>query len=98
MHSLRILFILEYFPPHVGGVETLFENLTAALARDGHRVTVITLHLPGTRVRERRNGVEILRVRTPQRARRYLFTLMSLPVVIRHAVRADILHTTTYNA
>lgn len=98
MRALRILFVLEYFPPHVGGVETLFENLTAALARDGHRVTVITLHLPGARVREMRNGVEIIRVRTPQRARRYLFTLMSLPIVIRHAVRADIIHTTTYNA
>jgi D-inositol-3-phosphate glycosyltransferase len=98
MRALRILFVLEYFSPHVGGVETLFDNLTAALARDGHRVTVVTLRLPGTRVREMRNGVRIIRVRTPQRARRYLFTLMSLPVVLRHAVRADIIQTTTYNA
>jgi glycosyltransferase involved in cell wall biosynthesis len=95
---LRILFVLEYFPPHVGGVETLFDQLTASLAREGHRVTVVTLHLPGTKRRERRNGVEILRVRTPQRARRYLFTLLAFPLTLRRAVRADIVHTTTYNA
>lgn len=95
---LRVLFVLEYFPPHVGGVETLFDQLTAALSREGHRVTVITLHLPGTKTREWRNGVEILRVRTPQRARRYLFTLLAFPLTLRKAVQADIVHTTTYNA
>jgi D-inositol-3-phosphate glycosyltransferase len=95
---LRILFVLEYFPPHVGGVETLFDQLTAALAREGHRVTVITLRLPGTKTREWRNGVEILRVRTPRRARRYLFTVLAFPLTLRKAVRVDIVHTTTYNA
>jgi D-inositol-3-phosphate glycosyltransferase len=95
---LRILFVLEYFPPHVGGVETLFDQLTAALAREGHRVTIVTLHLPGTKMHEWRSGVEILRVRTPQRARRYLFTLLAFPLTLRKAVRADIVHTTTYNA
>jgi D-inositol-3-phosphate glycosyltransferase len=95
---LRILFVLEYFPPHVGGVETLFEQLTEALARDGHTVTVLTLWLPGTRTHENRNGVEIIRIKTPQTARRYLFTLAALPIALKRALRADIIHTTTYNA
>lgn len=95
---LRILFVLEYFPPHVGGVETLFDQLTASLVREGHRVTVITLRLPGTERRAWRNGVEILRVRTPQLARRYLFTVLAFPLALRMAIRADIIHTTTYNA
>ena len=98
MRRLRILFVLEYFAPHVGGVETLFDHLTETLARDGHRVRVVTLRVPGTPVRETRKGVEIVRIRTPQRARRYLFTAMALPAVIRNAFKADIIHTTTYNA
>jgi len=95
---LRIVFVLEYFPPHVGGVETLFDHLTEGLARRGHTVSVVTLYLPGTPRREVRKGVEIIRVRTPQRARRYLFTLFSLPAVLKRAAAADIIHTTTYNA
>lgn len=94
----RLLFVLEYFPPHVGGVETLFDHLTEGLARRGHAVSVVTLHLPGAPPREMRKGVEIIRVRTPQRARRYLFTLFALPAVLRRAAAADIIHTTTYNA
>jgi D-inositol-3-phosphate glycosyltransferase len=94
----RILFVLEYFPPHVGGVETLFAHLTAALVAEGHTVTVVTLRLPGTKAREVRDGVRIVRVPTPQRARRYLFTLLAFPVALRHALCADLVHTTTYNA
>lgn len=94
----HILFILEYYPPHVGGVETLFANLTAALARRGYRVSVVTLWLPGSPTRETVDGVEIIRVRTPQRARRYLFMLLALPAALRRARSADIIHTTTYNA
>jgi len=98
LRQSRIVFVLEYFPPHVGGVETLFAHLTEALVRIGYAVSVVTLHLPGTETREVVNGVDIIRVRTPQRARRYLFTIMSLPAVLRHVAGADIVHTTTYNA
>lgn len=95
---LRILVVLEYFPPHIGGVETLFDQMTAALARDGYAVTVVTLRVPGTAVRETRRGVQIARVRTPRWARRGFFTLLAFPVALRHAFRADILHAATPNA
>lgn len=94
----RILFVLEYFPPHIGGVETLFANLTTALASQGHQVSVITLWLPGTPTEEKIGDVEVVRVKTPQIARRYLFMLLALPTVLRRARHADLIHTTTYNA
>lgn len=94
----RVLFVLEYFPPHIGGVETLFRNLTAGLRRRGVEVTVITLWLPGSERREVMDGVEVLRVRVPQRLRRYSFMLAAIPAVLREAGRADLVHTTTYNA
>ncbi len=95
---LRILIVLEYFPPHIGGVETLFDHLTAALVREGHRVTVITLRVPGTKAREIRHGVEVLRVWTPRWARRGFFTLVSFPLTLTKARRADIVHAATPNS
>jgi glycosyltransferase involved in cell wall biosynthesis len=94
----HILFVLEYFYPHVGGVEILFLHLTEGLARAGVRVTVVTLRVPGTAAREVRNGVEILRVRTPRWGPRYCFMLWALPLVLQRAREADLVHTTTYNA
>lgn len=98
MQSPHVLFVLEYFPPHVGGVETLFATLARGLAAEGYRATVVTLHLPGTPTHERVDGVRVVRVRVPPVAVRYLFTLFALPAVLRHAARADLVHTTTYNA
>ena len=94
----RILFVLEYFPPHVGGVETLFSGLASGLQRRGFEVTVLTLRLPGTPAREVLDGVRVMRIRTPRRLRRYAFTLLALPAVLREARRADLIHTTFYNA
>ena len=95
---MRLLYVLEYFPPHLGGVETLFDNVTAALARAGHTVLVVTLRVPGTAARETRGGVTIHRVRAPRWARRGFFTLLAFPVVLRLARWADIVHAATPNA
>jgi glycosyltransferase involved in cell wall biosynthesis len=94
----RVLFVLEYFPPHVGGVETLFGHLTGSLARAGYRVSVVTAWLPGTERRERWHGVEVCRVRVPGRGRRYWFSLLAIPAALRAAWGADLIHTTTYSA
>ena len=88
----RFLFVLEYFPPHIGGVEVLFGELAEELARRGHEVEVIT---SGERTSvETHERITIRRIR----AGRYLFMLRALPHAIRAARRADLLHTTTYNA
>ncbi|MEO8382474.1 MAG: glycosyltransferase family 4 protein [Acidobacteriota bacterium] len=97
-HRRRLLFVLEYFPPHIGGVEVLFGALAAELVRQGHEVEVITTAEAGEPRREVRDGVIIQRIATPRFARRYLFMLMALPRAIRAARRADLVHTTTYNA
>ena len=88
----RFLFVLEFFPPHIGGVEVLFGELAAELARRGHEVEVIT---SGERNSvETREGITIRRIH----AGRYLFMLRAIPHAIRAARRADLVHTTTYNA
>ncbi len=94
----RFLFVLEYFPPHIGGVEVLFGELAAELTRRGHTVEVITSADPGEPRHEVRDGVTIHRIKAPAFARRYLFMLMAIPYAIFAARRADLVHTTTYNA
>ncbi|MBW1989278.1 MAG: glycosyltransferase family 1 protein, partial [Deltaproteobacteria bacterium] len=39
---MNILFVLEYYPPHVGGGEVLFSRLAGGLAARGHGVKVLT--------------------------------------------------------
>lgn len=39
---MHILFILDYFPPYIGGIETLFDDVTQDLVKRGHEITVIT--------------------------------------------------------
>ena len=98
VRTLHVGFVLEWFPPHIGGVEVLFDQLTRRLAEAGHRVTVVTTWLPGTPRKEVRNGVRIIRVRTPRSFQRYFFTVLAAPTALRALRDADIVHTTTYNA
>jgi len=91
---MNILFVLEYYPPHVGGMETVFENLCQGLARRGHNVIVATSKLRGTKDFEIVNDVKIHRITA---LNRYLFTFLSIPKVCRLAKETDLIHTTTYN-
>ncbi|MDZ7740347.1 MAG: glycosyltransferase family 4 protein [Bacteroidota bacterium] len=93
---MRILFILEYYYPHIGGVEKLFKMLCEELVADGHEVTVLTNRykrtLPG---REVVNGVRIRRLGFYNR---YFFTFFSLLHAWFYAGKADVIHTTSFNA
>ncbi|MFC1871165.1 glycosyltransferase family 4 protein [Chloroflexota bacterium] len=94
---MKVLFVLEYYPPHIGGVEVMFQNLCEGLAKRDHNITLVTSRLAGTETFEVINGVTIHRIKVPQRGTRYWFTLLSIPQVLRSARKADIVHTTTYN-
>lgn len=94
---MNILFVLEYYPPHVGGVEFLFERIAQGLAARGHSVKVLTTRLPTMKKREDRGGVIIERVNVPFDSRS-LFSIWTIPTAIRMARWADVIHTSTYNA
>lgn len=94
--KMRLLFVLENYYPHIGGVEVVFMNLCEGLAARGHDVTVVTHRPKGTKKQESRNGVNIHRVSCI--GSRYLFTFFSIPSVIQRSRKADIIHTTTFNA
>jgi glycosyltransferase involved in cell wall biosynthesis len=92
---LCLLFVVENYPPHIGGVEIVFKNVCEGLAARGHDVTVLTRLLPATKRKEVRGGVRIIRI--PSANNRYLFTLAAIPHAIRLAKHADVIHTTTFN-
>ncbi|MBU4185922.1 MAG: glycosyltransferase family 4 protein [Proteobacteria bacterium] len=94
---MKICFIIEYYSPHIGGGEVLFQNLAVGLVKAGHQCDVVTCLLPGTEEHEKVNGVDIYRVPVPQFADRYWFTILSIPLAWQIAKKADVIHTMTYN-
>lgn len=93
---MRILYVLEHYYPYVGGAERLFTLLAESMAAQGHEVTVVTTRFrAGLSRREVLNGVRVVRVRC---GNRFLFSWLGLPAVAKLARRADLIHTTTYNA
>lgn len=93
----HVLFVVEYYYPHVGGGEIVFQQLAEGLAARGVAVDVVTCLLPGTPPRETLNGVQIHRVRVPQLGRRHWFSLLALPATLRLIRPGTVVHTTTHN-
>lgn len=94
---MRILFVLAYYHPYIGGAERIVKRLAEGLVQKGHAVRIITTHLPGTSYFEEINGVEVERVRAPRFADRYFFSILSIPTIIRRARDYDLVHTTSNN-
>jgi len=93
---MKILFVLENHYPNIGGVETLFKNLTESLVKEGHQISVLTNQFsPELKRKENLNGVNIIRV--PFR-NRYLFTFLGFFSAYKYAKKHDLIHTTSYNA
>lgn len=98
MKALKILFVTEFYPPHIGGVETFFFELRKALIKRGHHVDVVTSSQKGAKKFEDDGHGEIYRVPVPAGLERYAFSFFGIPQTVKHAQYADIIHTTTYNA
>lgn len=94
----KVLFVVEYYYPHIGGVELLFQSIAENLAQKGYQVGVVTMRVNQTKAKEVINGVNVYRTWVPKRASRYFFTFFGLFSVLPIAWKYDIIHTTTYNA
>lgn len=94
---MRILLILENFYPRIGGVETLFLNLVEFFDSQGYQVTILTNRYDPFLPSKEKLGanVQIIRKRYYNR---YLFTFGAWWHAIGLARKADIIHTTSYNA
>lgn len=93
---MKILFILDLYKPHVGGVEILFENVINGLQEQGHEIVVLTSRFRSDipEYEKISEHLEIYRVGH----NRYDFMFYCLKRGIALAKQCDIIHTTTYNA
>jgi len=93
---MRILFVLEYFHPYIGGVENLFWQLSKSLTAKGHQVKVITTRFDRQLPRkEYCEGITIYRVNC---SNRFTFFIRSIPSIFKNIKNFDLVHTTTYTA
>lgn len=93
---MRILFVLEYYYPNIGGVETLFKSLTEALVKQEHQVLVITSRFDKSLAkREVINGVEVRRLPAKNR---WQFPMIAVYHVLKAARDFDLIQTTSYVA
>lgn len=96
MNDLRVLIVLEYYYPNIGGVETLFKSLVEALVKRGVKVTILTNKFrKGLPFKETVDGVTIYRVPF---VNRYIFTLLGCFPAWWLSLKHDVIHTTSYNA
>jgi len=89
--------VLENYHPHIGGVETLFRQLSTTLARAGHQVTVVTSRHPDRKADSVQYPSDPVVIEVPTR-NRYLYTLLAPFYAYKQATSHDIIHTTSYNA
>ena len=95
---MKILFVLEFYLPHLGGVENVFKNLCESLVKKGHSVKIITSKLPKTKKKEIINGVQVERICVPKLFNRYFFTFFAIFKTIKELKHYDLVHTTTFTA
>jgi glycosyltransferase involved in cell wall biosynthesis len=93
---MNILFVTDFFKPHIGGVEKLFDSLTEKLAKKGDNIAFITWKYDRKLASyENLNGIKVFRISSPSR---FLFSLFALPKIIKEARKADFIHTSTYSS
>lgn len=95
---MKILYVLENFHPKIGGVETLFKNLTDELSTKGHEITILTNRTPGDDLIPREKVNDNLTVVRVPFINRYLFTFLAWIPALFLAKGKDLIHTTSYNA
>lgn len=95
---MKILFILENHYPKIGGVETLFKDLTESLAQKGHSITVLTNRSLGDNLSKHENYMPNLTIIRKTFLNRYIFTFFAWIPAFLLARKHDIIHTTSYNA
>ncbi|MCF7835428.1 glycosyltransferase family 4 protein [Candidatus Gracilibacteria bacterium] len=93
---MHILFILDYFTPHRGGSETVFENIISRLIKKGHKISVLTSHFDKKLKNiEKHNNLTIYR--TGKNRIRFMISGLFLGIkLLRKNKDIKIIHTSTY--
>lgn len=93
---MKICLVTEHFPPHIGGVEIVFQEYAKRLSQRGHQVRVITSDSGGDfGQKTNKHNVEIHHLKCKSFFNHPIFSKKQIDP---HAQWADIIHTTTFTA
>lgn len=88
----HLLFLCDYFPPNIGGIEVVNKALATAFSEDMH-VTVLCRQTPGLPKETMKENLRILRIDSPTRALHPLFAWWT---ALKVAKTADVVHVSPY--
>lgn len=92
---MTLLFVVEHYYPYKGGVEKLFQSLAESISNQ-HTIIVYTSRFQKDLPKQETiNGVAIHRANLPNR---YFFSFFGWYGLLKYARKADLIHTTSYNA
>jgi glycosyltransferase involved in cell wall biosynthesis len=82
--QLKIAQVAPFFHPHIGGVETHVYNLSKGLVKKGHKVTVYTSLVKGSKENETYHGITVKRIKP-------LMTMFTTPVTpgLKERIKQD---------
>ena len=95
---MKILFVTEYYAPHIGGVEIVVQEVAERLVRLGHKVYVVTSRVPHSSAHyEEINGVKVHRISVPKKGGRYWFdSFLPVPEILKLGRSCHIIHVADY--
>ncbi len=91
---MKILFIVDYYYPYIGGAEVVHQKLAELLALE-HEVTVLTQATGNGKLAERLNQVKVIRVKT---LNRLTFPWQASKIACQLAAKSDIVQVSTYSS
>jgi len=94
---MKICFVAEYYPPHIGGGEIFVQKMVEGLAREGDECIVITSRTgKDSPFLEENDNLKVIRVRIPSFLSRFWFSLFATCKIILWARDCDIIHGASY--
>ena len=91
----HILFVLDYYPPHRGWAETVFEHITKKLFDKWYKITVITSRFsPSLPVYENMEWIEVYRTGSSRLSFMWHAIFSWWKICREHTI--DFIHTSTY--
>jgi glycosyltransferase involved in cell wall biosynthesis len=87
---MKIVEVCGYYPPHIGGIEYVAEQVAQEFVRAGHEVTVLTSSLGGQAGTTAKKGVRIVRMRAFDFA--HTPFMLALPFRLLSLHRENVIH------
>ncbi len=91
---MKILFIVDYYYPYIGGAEVVHQKVAELLAVK-HDVTVLTQAHGGAKLEECINQVKVVRVKT---INRLTFPWQARKIAYQLAAESDVIQASTYSS